>query len=183
MIIKDYLLGPFPILDLGDIVLRELTDEDAQDYFNYMSKPEMALYITEDNRPTSIKEALEDVRYWANLHRNHRSFYWGIALKSSNRLIGTIGFNVINSMHLRAEISYDLDIEFWGQGIMLKSSKNILRFADYIGIKRVQATVITSNLRSINLLERCGFMHEGLLKQYEIVAGEHKDYYMYARLV
>ena len=40
MIDRKYLYSPFPTLDLGDIILRELTDADVEDYFNYMSKPE-----------------------------------------------------------------------------------------------------------------------------------------------
>ncbi|WP_253308058.1 MULTISPECIES: GNAT family N-acetyltransferase [unclassified Rickettsia] len=183
MTVREYLQGPFPILDLNDVVLRELTDEDAEDYFNYMKKPEMALYLTDNNRPSSLEEALSEVHYWASLYKNRRSFYWGIALKDNNKLIGTAGFNMITIAHLRAEISYDLDVDFWGQGIMLKSIKNILKFADYMGLIRVQATVITDNHRSINLLERCGFVKEGILKKYEIVAGQHKDYYMYARVL
>lgn len=182
MINREYLYSPFPILDLNDIVLRELTEFDAEDYLNYMSKPEMAVYITDGNRPKNLKEAQEEVRYWSSLYKNHRSFYWGIALKNDNKLIGTAGFNTINLEHHRAEISYDLDPSFWGQGMMLKSIKNILKIADHIGIIRVQATVIMDNLRSINLLERCGFVREGILKKYEIVANEHKDYYMYARV-
>ncbi|HJD66927.1 MAG TPA: GNAT family N-acetyltransferase [Rickettsia endosymbiont of Bembidion lapponicum] len=183
MIDRKYLYSPFPTLDLDDIILRELTDTDAEDYFNYMNKPEMAIYITESNRPKTLEEAKEEIRYWSSLYKNHRSFYWGIALKSDNKLIGTAGFNIINLEHHKAEISYDLDYSFWGQGIMLKSIKNILKIADHIGIVRVQATVITDNLRSINLLERCGFAREGILKKYEIVANEHKDYYMYGRVL
>lgn len=183
MINKEYLYSPFPIIDLNDIVLRELTELDVEDYFHYMSKPEMAVYITDSNRPKNLREAQEEVRYWASLYKNRRSFYWGIALKDSNKLVGTAGFNTINLEHHRAEISYDLDVDFWGKGIMLKSIKNILKIADHIGIIRVQATVITDNIRSINLLERCGFSQEGTLKKYEIVANEHRDYYMYARVM
>jgi len=183
MINREYLYAPFPVIDLNDIVLRELTELDAEDYFHYMSKPEMAIYITDGNRPENLKEAQEEVRYWSSLYKNHRSFYWGVALKDDNKLIGTAGFNIINLEHHRAEISYDLDSSFWGQGIMLKSIKNILKIADYIGIIRVQATVITDNSRSVNLLERCGFTREGVLKKYEIVANEHRDYYMYARVM
>lgn len=178
------LYGPFPVIDLNDIVLREIIDEDAIDYFNYMSKDEMCGFVTTANRPLTLGHALEELRYWGGLFRNHRSFYWAIALKDSNQLIGTAGFNIISGTHLRAEISYDLDYSYWGKGIMLKTIKAILKFAESaLGIVRVQATVIIDNERSIKVLERCGFKREGILKKYEIVEGQHKDYYMYARVV
>jgi [ribosomal protein S5]-alanine N-acetyltransferase len=165
-----------------NIILRELTEGDASAYLNYMSNSKMLPYLTDANRPDSAEEAKKEMRYWGNLFRNKQSFYWGIALREDNKLIGTAGFNTINSHHLRAEISYDLDPNYWGKGIMLKSVKNILKFADAsLNLVRVQATVIVDNDASIKLLERCGFEKEGLLKKYEIVGNEYKDYYMYAR--
>lgn len=175
--------GAFPTLDLGDLVLREIRESDAQDYYNYMNHDMMDGFLTKENRPDSAEKALEELKYWGSLFPNKRSIYWCIALKSSDKMIGTAGFNNIVFSHDRAEISYDLDPEYWGMGMMLKSVKGILKYADnLLAIRRVQATVITDNERSIKLLERCGFAKEGILKKYEIVNGEHKDYFMYGRV-
>ena len=177
-----YLYDQFPVLDLGDIVLRELTTEDAEEYLGYMDKPEMHGFLTDSNLPQNIDEAQQELRYWSSLFRNKRGFYWGIALKDNDQLIGTAGFNSISMVHRKAEISYDLDHAFWGKGVMLKSIKAILRYIEPAGIIRIQATVIHDNIRSIKLLERCGFTCEGLMKKYEIVQGVHRDYYMYAKV-
>ncbi len=181
--IRECLFGPFPTIDLGDITLREMNEDDAEAYFNYMSRAEMAPFLTFDNMPASLEKALEEVKYWGSLFSNKRSFYWGIALKANNKLIGSVGFNVISPSHLKAEISYDLDYDYWGKGMMLKSAKAVLKYADFqLGLMRTQATVITENVRSINLLERCGFKREGYLEKFEVVEGVHKDYYMYGRV-
>ncbi|WP_341763686.1 GNAT family protein [Candidatus Tisiphia endosymbiont of Beris chalybata] len=172
----------FPILDLDDIVLRELSTDDAEEYLNYMIKPEMLPFLTDNNIPKNIAQAIEEVKYWSSLFRNRRGFYWAIALKSNNKLIGTAGFNSVSTIHLKAEISYDLDPAYWGRGIMLKSIKNILKFIGYAGVVRIQATVVNDNIRSINLLERCNFTKEGLLKKYEIIQSAHRDYYLYAKI-
>lgn len=174
---------PFPVMDLGDIILRELKDSDAENYFGYMSKVEMREFLTDANFPKTIEHALQELRYWGSLFRNKRSFYWGIADAGSNKLIGTIGFNIISTAHLRAEISYDLDHALWGRGIMLKSLKNILKFADSaLSLVRIQATVISDNERSSKVLQRCGFTREGILRKYEVVNGVHRDYDMYAKI-
>ena len=175
---------PFPKIDLGDIVLREISKEDAQAYLDYMSNNQMAGFLTNENRPKTFEAALEEVSYWGGLFPSKRSIYWAIALKETNIMVGTAGFNMISFANSRAEISYDLDPNFWGKGIMLRSIKAILKFSDYtLGIIRVQATVITTNERSIKVLDRCGFQREGYLRKYELVEGELKDYYMYARVV
>lgn len=174
---------PFPTMDLDDIILREITNKDAQAYLDYMSNNQMAGFLTNDNRPKTFDAALEEVSYWGGLFSSKRSIYWAIACKESNKMIGTAGFNTISFANARAEISYDLDPHFWGKGIMRRSIKAILAFSDYtLGIIRIQATVITTNERSIKVLDKCGFQKEGHLKKYELVAGELKDYYMYARV-
>lgn len=175
--------GEFPELDLGDIVLREIQDSDAIDYYNYMNNDQMDGFLTKENRPASEEKALEELKYWGSLFKTKRSIYWCISLKSNGQMIGTAGFNNIIFSHDRAEISYDLDPNYWGMGMMIKSIKGILKYADYgLALRRIQATVITDNERSIKLLGRCGFSQEGVLKKYEIVDGEHKDYFMYARV-
>ena len=57
--------GEFPALDLGDIVLREIIESDAQDYLDYMSRDEMIGFLTKDNRPQNFDKALEEIKYWA----------------------------------------------------------------------------------------------------------------------
>jgi ribosomal-protein-alanine N-acetyltransferase len=178
-----YFFGPFPALEAGEFVLREILESDAKDYFDYMSRDEMEGFLTKENRPQTLEKALEEVKYWGSLFPTKRSIYWAIARKDTNQMIGTAGFNMISFANSRAEISYDLSPDYWGKGVMLKSIKTILQFAEMsLGIIRTQATVITDNQRSIKVLERCGFVQEGLLKKYEVVEGEHKDYYMYGRV-
>jgi [ribosomal protein S5]-alanine N-acetyltransferase len=174
---------PFPLFELeDDLILRGIRDEDAPDYLEYMRHPQVMTCLTDDNIPGSLSESLTELRYWGSLFPNKRSFYWGIAVKSTNRLIGTIGFNNINFRHLKSEISYDLDYNFWGRGIMFKALQKVAEFAKDMNLVRIQATVITTNERSIKVLEKCGFTEEGILRKYEIVHGEHKDYYLYAKL-
>jgi [ribosomal protein S5]-alanine N-acetyltransferase len=179
-----HFFGKFPILDLGDIILREIKESDAQDYYEYMSHNIMKGFLTKENRPEDIGKALEEVKYWGSLFPQKKSMYWAVALKSNDKMIGTAGFNFISFANARAEISYDLNPDYWGKGIMLKSIGGILKFADLaLELVRIQATVVTDNDRSIRVLERSGFYQEGILKKYEIVDGKHKDYYMYGRVV
>lgn len=179
-----YFFGDFPALDLGYIVLREIKAADARDYFEYMNNRAMEVFLTKENSPSGINEAMEEVKYWKSLFPQKRSIYWAIALKENDKMIGTAGFNLISFPNARAEISYDLNPEYWGRGIMLTSINAILKFADIaLELVRIQATVIIDNERSIKLLERAGFKKESLLEKYEVVEGQHKDYYIYGRVI
>lgn len=101
----------FPMLDLDNIVLRELTSDDSEDYFGYMSKLEMPPFLADSNSPSTIPQAADELKYWSSLFHHQRGFCWGISLKDNNKLIGT-GFNTVSTMRLKAEISYDLDPAF-----------------------------------------------------------------------
>jgi ribosomal-protein-alanine N-acetyltransferase len=171
----------FPIIQLEDIVLREISPNDAPKYFEFMSSDTMRPFVTEDNIPISVSQSSEELKYWGGLFKSKRSIYWAIALKENNSLIGTAGFNFISMRNSRADISYDLDPKYWGKGIMSKSIRAILSFAEEtMKLVRIQANVIIDNDRSIKLLEHCGFEKDGFMKKYEIVDGKHRDYYLYS---
>jgi len=147
-----------------------------------MSSPKMQQFLSNDHIPKNLESALDDLVYWYKLFVEKRSIYWAITDKN-DQMIGTGGFNHISFKNARAEISYDLDPDYWGMGYMSKSLNTILEFAkNQLELVRVQATVATDNHRSIKLLERCGLIQEGILKKYEIVAGQHKDYFMYSKI-
>ncbi len=170
----------FPRFDLGDVHLREIAVTDAPAYHRYMNMSEVREFLTQDNVPITLDAAVDDLRYWSGIFNNRRSIYWAIADTKTDELIGTIGFNIWNRYHNRADISYDLDCRFWGKGIMKKAMTQVLKFAkEEMKIVRIQATVVTDNQRSTKLLEREGFVQEGILRKYEIIAGRYRDYYMY----
>ena len=72
--------GSFPVIDLGDIVLRDIRVEDAGAYLDYMSNDQMAAFLTKENRPQSFDAAVEEVSYWGGVFPSKRSIYWAIAL-------------------------------------------------------------------------------------------------------
>jgi ribosomal-protein-alanine N-acetyltransferase len=42
--------------------------------------------------------------------------------------------------------------------------------------------VLTSNSRSIEVLQRCGFKREGLMRSWRIVRGKPGDFWMYSHV-
>ncbi|MGC0371873.1 MAG: hypothetical protein DGJ47_000574 [Rickettsiaceae bacterium] len=174
---------PFPVIEIDEISLREISIDDFREYYAYMNNIEMKKVLSVEHIPSTLDSAQEELRYWRSLFREKRSIYWGI-VNEQDELIGTAGFNNISFKNLKAEISYDLSAQYWGRGYMLKAIKSIIDFAQHqLGLVRIQATVTIENDRSIKLLERCGFLKEGLLEKYEIVDGKHKDYFIYSKIL
>lgn len=173
----------FPILDMKDLVLRELHQTDCKPFYTYLSDPMVNRYIAEEDTPKSLDAAKEEIRYWSGLFHSRRSIYWGIARKDTDMLIGTVGFNMWSRTHQRAEVSYDLARPHWGKGIMTRVLQSVCDYAfTAMAVNRVQATVAIDNIGSIRVLEKVGFQQEGLLREYGILRGQKKDFYMMSYL-
>lgn len=170
----------FPTFEFENFKVRAINPEkDAQAFYKYINKNVVSDFIGADNVPKNIDEAYRELAYWGSLFALGRSYYWGI-VNQDDALIGTAGFNNISKQHLRGEISYDLDPDYWGQGIMTNTVFKIIEFGlTRMELIRIQATVAINNERSIKLMENLGFKKEGELISYEKLKGKHYDFYMY----
>lgn len=171
----------FPVFNFDNFTLRRIDlEKDYLDFFKYIIIPDVAKYLADVDVPTSPESAKVELGYWSKLFETKNSFYWAIADKASNKIIGTCGFNYWNRTHQRLEVSYDLDKNYWNLGITTNSVAIITEFAFAVmKVLRIQATVAIDNFSSIKVLEKCGYKCEGLLKNFGILQGVPKDFYMY----
>lgn len=174
----------FPTIDLGDYVLRELDlDKDVDAFYAYVCNENVNAFLSDEDTPKDRAAAIEELKYWRDLFTHKRSFYWAIARKDTNEIIGTCGFNMWSFTHGRAEVSYDLNYEYWGNGITTKALKKMVEFGfERMRLNRIQATVSDANAASIRVLEKVSFKEEGLLKGYGFLKGSFHDFFMYSLL-
>lgn len=175
------LFDNFPVIKFEKFTLREIAERDAEDFYNYASDEAVKKYLSDDDIPKSVDNAKEELSYWAKLFRYKAGFYWAIEDNETKKMIGTCGFNNWSTTHGRAEISYDLAVPHWGKGIMGSSIKEICRFAfQKMKVHRIQATVACDNVRSIKMLERLGFKKEGIMRNFGVLHGFSRNFYMYS---
>jgi ribosomal-protein-alanine N-acetyltransferase len=99
---------------------------------------------------------------------------------------GVIGVTGLSEFALRdrhAVVGTWLGREWWGRGANRESKALVLALA-FAGLHlgRVTAWCGTDNGRSQAALERLGFVHEGVLRQWHVHAGEPKDVISYSML-
>ncbi len=170
----------FPVIDLGDYILREQTIEDAEAFLEYYSDPEVSKYIV-SFIPKTVEEARSEIRYWINVFSYNDGLYFAIARKSDNKMIGSVGVSGVNRSHNRIEASYDLAKEYWGQGIMTKALKVVLKYAfSELKFNRIEAYAMPDNIGSQRVLEKCGFAFEGILRQHRFHNGKYVDIGIYS---
>jgi [ribosomal protein S5]-alanine N-acetyltransferase len=144
-----------PILGSEDFRLRPLRPGDEAALLEYLSQPGV---IEHTSIPAPTLESLTaSVQRDITAYAKSTSFRFAVAA-SDDRLIGICGFNSWSPAHRHAELAYELAPQYWGQGVMRRAVVAVLTWGfSELGLNRVHAFVMTSNHRSIRLLERCAF--------------------------
>jgi ribosomal-protein-alanine N-acetyltransferase len=103
---------------------------------------------------------------------------------ADDTLIGVCGLNEfeMGKSH-RAEVGYWLAKPFWGRGIMTAVVQRVCQHAfEVFGLAKIMAHVVTHNPASARVLEKCGFLQEGLLRKHFLKDGKLIDAKLFALL-
>ena len=95
---------------------------------------------------------------------------------------GGVGFVLQPDVHrLSAEIGYWLGEAYWGRGIATEALRAVTAFAfEAHGLVRLFAGVFAWNTASMRVLEKAGYVREGVLTQSAIKDGKIIDQVLYA---
>jgi ribosomal-protein-alanine N-acetyltransferase len=117
-----------PRLETDRLVLRKLTLDDVPSIFAYASNEDATQYMLWDTH-RSIADSEAFVAWTLQRYQNGEAGEWGIELKETSQLIGTIGFASCNPWQGRAEIGYILAPQYWGRGLMPEAAARLVEFA------------------------------------------------------
>lgn len=166
-----------PRLETPRLRLRELAVDDAPALFTLYSDPQTMRYW-------SCPPYLDPGQALGLIHDIHRGqqagelVEWGVEERGEDRLVGTLTLHQLDEGNRRAELGFLLGRPWWGQGLMREAAEAALAFAfdpDGLDLHRLEADTDPRNQASIRLLERLGFVREGLQRQRWCVAGEWSD--------
>lgn len=126
----------------------------------------------------------EDAAAWLALARSD-SDKTGFAIEIDGACAGGIGLVPLADVHARcAHIGYWLGEPFWGRGIMTAVVRAVTNHAlSERGFLRVEAPVFAWNPASMRVLEKCGYVREGVLRKSVFKDGEVIDSVLYAKVV
>ena len=170
-----------PSTDHPLVHLRPLRAADMEPWSSYLNFPEVYRH-TSWNHPT----AQELSSYLGCEMDNEPSSRLRLAIadRADDHLVGTIGFHTVSGQSRSAELAYDLHPSMWHKGVATALATVMVSWAhSQAQLVRVQATVLQSNASSIRVLERVGFVQEGLLRSYRMVRGTPGNFYIYAHVV
>jgi ribosomal-protein-alanine N-acetyltransferase len=161
--------------------LRYARPEDAPRLFELASDPEVTRFFSWG--PYTAERQAAD--YVASLARK-RAEGERLELVIDHPEAGVIGVTGLSEFSLRdrrAVVGTWHGREWWGKGANRQSKALVLALAFRgLGLGRVTAWCGADNGRSQTALERLGFVHEGVLRQWHVHDGAPKDVISYAML-
>lgn len=106
------------------------------------------------------------------------------AIAAETEAIGSIALTPGQDVHrFTAELGYWLAEPFWGKGIMAEAVKILSKYAfKEMGIHRIFAEPYTINPASARVLEKAGFVLEGIVRENAFKDGRFLDQFLYAKL-
>ena len=131
--------------------------------------------------PFTIKNAKAWVKNSKKLLKIGNSLSFAIIEKHNNELIGSIALENLNKTHRNAEISYWIDEKNWNKGYATEVLKAVVEFGfKKINLHRIIGKCYVENIASAKVMEKCGFVFEGTLKEHYFKLDKYKDIKMYA---
>jgi len=88
--------------------------------------------------------------------------------------------NIVRGAAQCAHLGYAVDAALWGRGVATAGVRLVLHEAfTSLQLHRVEAAVMPHNVRSIRVVEKCGFVLVGLSPRHLRIAGEWRDHLLY----
>ncbi len=164
----------------GEYMIRDWHEEDA---------PSVARYANNRKIWINLRDAfpypytLADARAFLSkvMQRVPRTYF---ALATEQEAIGSIGLMPGQDVHrFTAELGYWLAEPFWGKGIMTEAVNALSEYAfEELGFHRIFAEPYSTNTASVRVLQKSGFVLEGILRANVFKDERIFDQFLYARL-
>jgi RimJ/RimL family protein N-acetyltransferase len=171
-------------LETPRLVLRPMTMSDAPALFAIHADPVVMRWWA---TPPWTSIDVAEKRIAGDLEAQHGNGDYlrlGIVRREDEAaLIGQCTLFAWQCASRRAEIGYSLAAATWGQGLATEALRALIGHGfDAIGLNRIEADIDPRNVASAHVLERLGFVKEGVARERWIVGGEVCDSDLYGLL-
>jgi ribosomal-protein-alanine N-acetyltransferase len=157
-----------------------LTPDNAHLFLAYQLKNKDRLAPWEPTREIdyfSDKLSLERAEAAQNDFKNGSAIRFIAIDRESKQVAAVCNFTCITrEPSLSCMLGYSVSAEFEGKGIMLEVvTAGIAYVFDTLGLHRITASYMPTNLKSAKLIQKLGFEREGFAKSYLRIAGKWED--------
>ena len=144
------------------LILRRLTETDADNLFELDSDPEVMRYLN-GGIPHTRDEIVTEVlpRYLEYYDKYAEYGFWAAIERTTDEFLGWFHFRPYRSAPEEIELGYRLKRSAWGKGYATEGSRALIEkgFTE-LGADKVVADTLAANTRSRRVMERLGMRLE-----------------------
>ncbi len=162
-------LKKLPSFETARLIIRPFKETDFNDFVKWHNYGDIIYYseglynFKEENEEEFIKFFIKRV---PRMFETKESGIWCIAEKNSGINIGLIEVCKYDSYADTAQIHYSLSKEERKKGYMTEAVKCMIDWAfNMVELNRIYTYVLEENVASAEVLKRCGFQLEGIMRQ------------------
>jgi len=158
------------ILEGEAVRLRPAEERDLPKFVEWLADPEVTRWLAAMGDPPTLEDEIE----WYEAKRSDpNNVLWSIET-IEGRLIGNVELRVVPQAN-RAELGIAIqDMSQWSKGYGTETVRLVLHYGfEELELNRIELTADEKNHRAIRCYEKCGFRHEGLLRQHRLVDGRY----------
>lgn len=148
----------FPELFTQRLHLRQLNEKDAPTIF-FLRSNEIVNKFIKRARVKHMDEAYAFIQKMNKVTDEGTGNDWAITLKENSVMIGRVCLWNFSEDRTIAEIGYEMDPAYQGNGFMNEAIRSVIDYAfNKISLKKIEAYTDGANAGSVKLLERLGFV-------------------------
>lgn len=146
------------ILETPRLLLRELTPEDAENFYKLNENPNVTRY-TGDGAFDSIEHARVFLENYQDYILNGYG-RWAVINKQDKQFIGWCGLKY-HEMKGETDIGFRFFEQQWNKGYATESTKVCLDYGfKHLNLKRIIGRAMKDNIGSIKVLQKIGLVYE-----------------------
>jgi [ribosomal protein S5]-alanine N-acetyltransferase len=160
-----------PMLITRRLRLRAPAASDAAALLGILGDPEVTRF---HNMPTlaTLGHAEDALARLAERYAARDTIRWAIEPIEGGDMIGTVGLLHFDFEHSRAEIGYEIGRPWWGRGLATEAAAAVVRYGfSVLGVHRIEAGILPGNDASVRVVQKLGFVEEGLRRDYLYAKG------------
>ncbi len=147
-----------PIITFDHIMLRTIKKSDYKDMFIYGKDEETTKYLSWGPFVDPIEAKFSITKIFYPRLKQGLPIGYAIVDTTKNQMIGTIDFHTKPMNRNYAEIGYVIHKDYWGQGIMTKAVKALVKIGfEHLNYDKIIVKHISQNIGSKKVILKSGF--------------------------
>ncbi|GGO98611.1 GNAT family N-acetyltransferase [Wenjunlia tyrosinilytica] len=173
---------PYPIRVTGvSVVLREFSMQDIDDVLAIVGDDKVTTWLSFDSRSRDQAIDMIDGTLERAQQEPRTEYYLAVTKQDDDRVIGfaRIGFAGVKA----GKLGYAIAAEEWGRGYATDAARALTTYAfAELGLHRISAAIGPENAASIAIVEKLGFVREGVLRDHVFTNSSWRDSVLYSVL-